>query len=251
MRHAGRQLTLAGTKDCSRTSSLTNIRPKAYSMTFSAIIFDCDGVLVDSEKIYLAVEREHLSRIGLDYDDTEYRRRFMGLKSADYINELDRDHRQMKGRALPERFSVDLKAEAVSRLQAELEMIEGVEALLEHFSGPTAVASSSAPDTLQLKMDITGLHRHFHPHIYSGDQVENGKPAPDLFLMAAGKLGIAPGECLVIEDSENGVRAGLAAGMTVWGFTGGGHADDGLENRLRGAGAHAVMASFGAMKTHL
>ena len=158
-------------------------------MTFSAIIFDCDGVLVDSEKIYLAVERKHLAIVGLEYDELEYRRRFMGLKTADYMRELDREHRNQKGTGLPENFTGDLRAECLRRLEAELQLIDGIEALLDHYGGARAVASSSAPDLLRMKMDVTGLHRHFEPHVYSGDQVENGKPAPDLFLMAAGQIG--------------------------------------------------------------
>ncbi|MEX3007382.1 HAD family hydrolase [Hoeflea sp. TYP-13] len=216
-------------------------------MAFSAIIFDCDGVLVDSEKIFLAVEREHLERIGLSYDRAEYQRRFMGLKTADYLSELGNDHIAKTGRALPADFAGKLKAECLERLQTELELIDGVETLLEHHEGAKAVASSSALDALHMKLEITGIHRRFHPHIYSGEEVENGKPAPDLFLMAAHRLGVEPAGCLVIEDSENGVIAGAAAGMTVWGFTGGGHADDGLKQRLHGAGAHAVMSSFEEM----
>ncbi|MCP4316048.1 MAG: HAD family hydrolase [Hyphomicrobiales bacterium] len=219
-------------------------------MTFSAIIFDCDGVLVDSEKIYLAVEREHLVRIGLEYDQTEYRRRFMGLNYADYFGELEHDYRQLKGTALPADFSGALRAECARRLETELQLIEGADALLERYAGARAVASSSTPEALQMKLRLTDLHHHFDPHIYSGDEVENGKPAPDLFLMAASKIGIPPAECLVVEDSENGVRAGLAAGMTVWGFTGGGHADESLAERLQGAGAHVVMSGYREMQEH-
>ncbi|MEM6463906.1 MAG: HAD-IA family hydrolase [Pseudomonadota bacterium] len=220
-------------------------------MSFSAIIFDCDGVLVDSEKIYLEVEREHLARVGLAYDDTEYRRRFMGLKSADYIAELDRDHREMNGAGLPQDFAENLKASSIARLKVELCAVDGAEALVKGYGGAKAIATSSAPDMLSLKMEITGLGRHFEPHIYWGDLVERGKPAPDLFLLAASKLGVEPSDCLVVEDSENGVRGGIAAGMTVWGFTGGSHADDGLEKRLSAAGAHAVMASYDQMQSHL
>lgn len=220
-------------------------------MTHSAIIFDCDGVLVDSEMIYLSVEREFLGRQGLSFDEDEYRRRFMGLKTADYIAALDEEHRRVKGRGLPDTYAADFRSECIRRLKAELQIIDGIETLLDHYSGAVAVASSSAVETLQLKMEMTGLHPRFAPHIYSGDLVENGKPAPDLFLLAAKQIGRAPANCLVIEDSVNGVRAGLAAGMTVWGFTGGGHADDGLESRLRAAGAHDVLPHFEAVRQRL
>ncbi|WP_419914186.1 HAD family hydrolase [Hoeflea sp.] len=209
-------------------------------MTFSAIIFDCDGVLVDSEVIYHEVEREHLSRIGLDYEPVEYQRRFMGLNADDFLAELDRDHRARKDAPLPADFGPALRNDSIARLKTELQVIEGIEAVIAGFEGPKAIATSSAPDTLAIKLDVTGLRRHFEPHIYHAGQVARGKPAPDLFLMAAKKLGADPGGCLVIEDSINGVKGGLAAGMTVWGFTGGGHADDGLAERLNGAGAHQV-----------
>ncbi|MEM9105919.1 MAG: HAD-IA family hydrolase [Pseudomonadota bacterium] len=220
-------------------------------MTFSAIIFDCDGVLVDSEKIYLSVEREFLDRLGLSFDAVEYSQQFMGLKTADYLAALDKELRRQKGRGLPETFAADFRSEAVRRLKAELQMISGVERLLEHYTGAVAVASSSAVETLRIKMEMTGLHSHFHPHIYSGEQVKNGKPAPDLFLLAAKQICHAPENCLVLEDSVNGVRAGRAAGMTVWGFTGGGHADDGLEARLREAGAHDVLPDFDSVRQRL
>lgn len=122
--------------------------------------------------------------------------------------------------------------------------MEGVEALASRLEGPKAVASSGRVEKLASKLRMTGLYDLFAPHIYSAEQVGIGKPAPDLFLLAAKSIGCPPETCVVIEDSLNGVQAGVAAGMTVWGFTGGGHADDGLADRLRGAGAHAVFANF-------
>ena len=212
-------------------------------MAFAAIIFDCDGVLVDSEAIYQEVEREHLSRIGLEYDPVEYQRRFMGLNADDYLAEIDRDLRARKNAPLPAEFGRALREDAIARLKTEVRAIDGIEDVISGFDGPKAVATSSAPDTLQIKLGVTDLRRHFDPHIYHAGQVARGKPAPDLFLMAAQKLGADPAGCLVIEDSVNGVRAGRSAGMTVWGFTGGGHADDGLSERLRAAGAHDVFLS--------
>ena len=220
-------------------------------MGFSAIIFDCDGVLVDSEVIYTAVEQEHLAGVGLEYDADEYQRRFMGLSSADYLAELDRDHRRMKGEALPADFGPSLRAACIARMKTDLSLIEGIDEVIAGFQGPKAVASSSAPDSLVLKLDITGLRPHFDPHIYHAGQVENGKPAPDLFLMAARRLGADPSGCLVIEDSVNGVRAGLAAGMTVWGFAGGGHVGDDHAARLEDAGAHAVFSDHRQVRARL
>ena len=107
-----------------------------------------------------------------------------------------------------------------------------------------AVASSSGIDGLHEKLKLTGLHHLFSPHIYSGQQVERGKPAPDLFLFAAARLDRAPEDCLVIEDSVNGIRAAVSAGMEAWGFTGGGHADADLEGRLIHAGAQKVVSNY-------
>lgn len=136
-------------------------------------------------------------------------------------------------------------------MDAELEAVPGIQDVLERWQGPKAVASSSSLRRLQEKLSQTGLARYFHPHVYSGEQVQNGKPAPDLFLFAADRLDLSPDRCLVIEDSANGVRAAAAAGMTVWGFTGGGHADAGLASRLSDAGAAQVVPDHAALKALL
>ena len=213
-------------------------------MTNSAIIFDCDGVLVDSERIAIAVEREHLGRIGLFYDATEYLSRFVGLTNEDFHDALDSDHQTLHGSPLPPSFFGDLKAACRARYESELTSFDGLTALLDDLDGPVAVASSSSKELLHRKLEITDLHGRFDPHIYSGDEVRNGKPAPDLFLLAAARIGRDPAQCLVIEDSVNGVRAAMAAGMAVWGFTGGGHADEGLAGRLTEVGAQKVFSNY-------
>lgn len=212
-------------------------------MEFEAILFDCDGVLVDSEKIYVAVEREHLARIGLEYELHDYLIRFQGLGSNDFWAAVDRDYRALGKGPLPEHFGPDLDAATMARIELELSEISGIKQLLEIHKGPRAVASSSRLHRLIGKLRHTGLYSYFEPHIYSGEQVTNGKPAPDLFLFAAERLGVDPSATLVIEDSTNGVKAGLAAGMTVWGFVGGGHSHDGHAAQLEAAGAHRVVDS--------
>lgn len=216
-------------------------------MTDTAIIFDCDGVLVDSERIAIAEEREHLARIGLTYDRQEYLSRFVGLTNEDFHDALQGDHQALHGRPLPPDFFGNLKAACWGRYERELTSFEGLTALLARIAAPIAVASSSSRELLHRKLEITELHGHFAPHIYSGDEVEKGKPAPDLFLLAAECIGREPSTCLVIEDSVNGVRAGVAAGMEVWGFTGGGHADEGLAGRLTAAGARQVFSTYAQM----
>ena len=210
---------------------------------FDAVIFDCDGVLVDSEIIAIAVEREHLSGWGLVYDNETYISRFVGLHNRDYHAALRVDA-DARGIVLPTDFPGIIQAAIWARFEAELTAIEGALELAGNFAGAVAVASSSEQDKLHRKLEMTGLAGAFGKHVYSSDLVTNGKPAPDLFLYAASRLGADPARCLVIEDSENGVKAGRAAGMTVYGFTGGAHAEPGLARRLSQAGAHAVAGSF-------
>ncbi len=212
-------------------------------MTFAAILFDCDGVLVDSEKIYVDVEREHLARLGLHYGLDEYMDRFQGLGGPDFRAALDKDHRALGKGPLPETFGEDLDKATLERMNRELTDISGIKQLLDAYGGPRAVASSSRLQRLIHKLQHTGLYDYFAPHVYSGEQVENGKPAPDLFLFAAHNLGVDPAAALVIEDSSNGVKAGLAAGMTVWGFVGGGHSHNGHAEQLLAAGAHRIVGS--------
>jgi len=207
------------------------------------IIFDCDGVLVDSEAIYVEVERRMLAEIGLTYPIETFQARFNGLRTSDFLALLAKDYAELDQGPFPEGFFAQLDAETRARIDTELEAIAGVHDVLQRHDGPRAVASSSRADRLMVKLEKTGLSGFLGPHIYSGDLVGNGKPAPDLFLLAAGKLELAPEDCLVIEDSTHGVAAGLAAGMTVWGFTGGGHANDHLSERLANAGAERVIAS--------
>jgi len=211
-------------------------------MNFSAILFDCDGVLVDSETIYMEVEQEHLSRLGLTYSLLDYQQRFVGLTSVDFYKAIEDDYAALGKGPFPQGFAEELDRAARERMDRDLVAVDGIKPLLEVVQGPKAVASSTRLSRLNEKLRQTGLHSYFDPHIYSGEQVRNGKPAPDLFLFAAANLQVPPKECLVVEDSTNGVRADCAAGMTVWGFTGGSHADDALKERLLKAGAAEVHA---------
>jgi HAD superfamily hydrolase (TIGR01509 family) len=209
---------------------------------FEALIFDCDGVLVDSEVIAIQCERELLSEWGLDYGFETFVQRFVGLHNRDFHTALAADA-EAAGLTLPDDFRTALHANNWKRYETDLTAIEGVMDVVAAFSGKIAVGSSSEADKLIRKLEITGLHDTFAPYVYSSDLVANGKPAPDLFLLAAERIGAQPETCVVIEDSVNGVKAALAAGMTAWGFTGGGHADAGLAGRLAEAGAHEVFAA--------
>lgn len=182
------------------------------------LIFDCDGVLVDSEPLAVAELETLLHRLGVPIDGARIYDEFLG-RSIGNIVAAARDHGVEMAPALPE-FSQAL----AGRFRRDLRPVAGMPEALARIGGPRAVASSSAPDRLQLSLALTGLAPYFGAHVYSATQVEHGKPAPDLFLLAADRLGIAPGDCVVIEDSPAGLRAARAAGMRAIGFLGGSHA---------------------------
>lgn len=215
---------------------------------FAAVIFDCDGVLVDSEVLAIRGERAALGALGLDYSPEEYVRRFVGLHDGLFFDHLRADYSNAHGRDAPEDFE-DLVLAGRRREMGALAVVEGAaEALLRARGkfGAIAVASSSRAHFLEGKLKRMALYDLAAPHVYSADLVAHGKPAPDVFLFAAERLGVPAPRCLVLEDSVNGVRAGIAAGMTVWGFTGGGHCYEGYAARLLEAGAHRVLADFKA-----
>jgi len=207
---------------------------------FQAIIFDNDGVLVDSEVIYVDVERELLTEIGLNYDYSTYLSRFVGLAMPDYYRALAEDYAREVGGEFPSNFGAILSERIWPRMEVDLKALPNIENLIRTFNGPIAVASSMPLKAIYRKLKLVGIIDLFRPHIYSAEQVDKGKPEPDLFLLTAKHLSIEPENCLVIEDSVNGVRAGVAAGMNVFGFVGGGHADDDLGKRLLDVGAMNV-----------
>jgi HAD superfamily hydrolase (TIGR01509 family) len=218
---------------------------------FDAVIFDCDGVLVDSESLALEVELEILAGCGLSYGRSEFIARFMGRSDLDFRDALDADSRERLGRSLPDDF---LEVTHAARIAICRERLVEVAGALEAVSALTlakAVASSSRSAFLREKLQLAGLVEAFEPHIYSTQLVARSKPHPDVFLHAAEQLGVAPSRCLVIEDSVHGVTAGLAAGMTVWGFTGGGHCDEAAGEALAAAGAHRVVESWPAFAAAL
>lgn len=220
-------------------------------MKFSGVIFDNDGVLVDSEIIAVTVERELLAELGLHYEKDEFTARFTGMSDDAFYAALDADRRERVGKPLPSDMEARIDSVKWPRFETELKSFEGAADLIDGLDRPKAVASSARVDKLAAKLRMTGLYDLFAPHIYSSEQVGIGKPAPDLFLFAARSIGCAPEECVVIEDSLNGVLAGVAAGMTVWGFTGGGHADDRLATRLGEAGAQEVFNNYAEISARL
>ena len=206
-----------------------------------AVIFDCDGVLVDSEIIAVEVERALLAEHGLHYEVPDFIARFMGMSDKAFYAALSEDSQSRLGRALPADFKARVDAGKRVLNEQKLAAIVGIEAAVARLSLLKAVASSSEIHHLDYKLRKTGLWDLFAPHIYSADHVTHAKPAPDLFLHAANALGVDPSGCLVIEDSVNGVKAALAANMRVWGFAGGGHIDDSGRARLTAAGAERIV----------
>jgi HAD superfamily hydrolase (TIGR01509 family) len=205
-----------------------------------AVIFDCDGVLIDSETIAHEVELEAMNRLGLSFDSDRFKALFQGLGVKDWGEALDAHHRAELGTPLPGGFIEGLSAEITRRILADIRPITGAVDAVRAFRGLKAVASSSPKHELHGKVRGLGLWDVFDGHIYSGDDVARGKPAPDLFLLSAGRLGVQPARCVVIEDSVNGVKAGVVAGMTVWGFVGGPHCLADQAQRLSDAGAAHV-----------
>lgn len=213
-----------------------------------AVIFDCDGVLVDSEILALEVEIAALAALGLHYDPATFRRRFLGMHDIAFRDALDADRRRQHGVGLPEGFLEQVHGERRRAVDARLTEVPGAAGAVRTLTLPKAVASSTGASFLEHKLRKAALWDAFAPHAYSADLVARGKPAPDIFLHAADALAIAPAHCLAIEDSANGVLAARAAGMTVWGFTGGGHCDAETGRLLREAGASEVMEGWGAAR---
>jgi HAD superfamily hydrolase (TIGR01509 family) len=204
------------------------------------IIFDCDGVLVDSEVLSCRCLSKILAGYGIDLGLDQALNLFLG-RSMTAVAE----HYEALGSPIPEQFSAELTAGVRAAFTSALRPIEGVNSVLEGLQIPHCVASSSDVDRVSLSLSLTGLAPHFDNRLYTSQMVERGKPAPDLFLYAAKRMQADPRRTLVIEDSISGVEAGKAAGMTVWGFVGGSHyrSRDG-KAILREAGADRV---FGRM----
>ena len=210
----------------------------------AAVIFDADGVLVDSEILAIEVEIVMLAELGLAYEPTEYRRRFLGLHDHDFCNALDIDCRASTGRPLPSDFLHRTHERRLAACKARLTEVAGASAAIGVLSRRKAVASSSPTAFLREKLALSGLLELFDPHVYSADMVGRGKPDPAVFLHAAGALGVDPAACVAIEDSVNGVFSAKAAGMEVWGFCGGGHMDEEAGRRLVEAGARRLVADW-------
>jgi HAD superfamily hydrolase (TIGR01509 family) len=202
------------------------------------VIFDCDGVLVDSEVISSRIFTECLAEIGIVLTLEEAMTFGIGKNSTTLAAAVEEEF----GRALPAGFIEAMRARIMDAFTGELRPIDGISQLLAGLKPKRCVASNSHIDRVRHALTTTGLMPHFAPHIYTAAMVARGKPAPDLFLFAAGQHDARPERCLVIEDSLSGVGAALAAGMPVIGFVGGSHCRPGHADRMREAGCTRVFA---------
>ena len=183
------------------------------------IIFDCDGVLVDSEPISMSCLRLALAEISVEVSEQDALQRFLGVSVKTMRQRVENEW----GHELSDEFMHNLQERTLTTLRAELKPIAGIGNVVANLNQRFCVASSSVPERIQLSLQTAGLWHYFEPHVFSSSMVSKGKPAPDLFLHAAEQMDVTPHHCLVIEDSTAGVQAAKAAGMSVLGFTGGSH----------------------------
>jgi HAD superfamily hydrolase (TIGR01509 family) len=203
------------------------------------IVFDCDGVLIDSEILSSQVDCEFLREFGYDTTPQELAHRFAGF-TTERIFELIGEE---LGRPVPESVIRQAQIETDRRLSEEVEPIPGVHEMLDRLDGPRCICSNSRPERLRVSLEKAGLWDRFRPYVFSAQAVGEGrgKPAPDVFLHAAGLLAADPAEAVVVEDSVAGATGGVAAGMRVIGFTGASHSWPGHAEALMDAGAVTVV----------
>jgi HAD superfamily hydrolase (TIGR01509 family) len=208
------------------------------------MIFDCDGVLVDSEYLFAEVARDCLAEAGIVMSPAESARRFAGVSIKDMLAEIERE----RGEPLPDGFFDHLVAREDDAYARRLEPLPGVREAILSIGLPRCVASSSLPERIAASLVVTKLDDLFPESArFSTVRVARGKPAPDIFQFAAREMGELAESSIVIEDSVPGVTGAVAAGMKVIGFTGGRHCADGHAVRLGTAGAHQVISAM----THL
>jgi len=201
------------------------------------LIYDCDGVLVDSEVLAGAALAELMTSLGHPMTGPQCTRIFGGLNVTDVLAKAA----QILGRPVPPDHGEEAGQRLLARFRRELQPVNGVAAAIASLPHRRCVCSSSAPERLWLALEVTGLAQLFGERVFSATQVQHGKPAPDLFLFAARSLGEAPSDAIVIEDSPLGIAAARAAGMRSIGFVGASHVSPDLAQRLAVAGADLII----------
>ena len=183
--------------------------------SFELVIFDCDGVLVDTERATVVVESSFLTELGWAIAPEEVADLFLG-RTDEYMRQVIEERLP----ELPSDWERRLEARYVSA-HTEVQPVEGIVDALERISGDTCVASSGTHEKMRRTLGATGLYERFEGRIFSATDVEHGKPAPDLFLYAAERMGARPETCAVVEDSPFGIAAAKAAGMRAFAYAGG------------------------------
>jgi HAD superfamily hydrolase (TIGR01509 family) len=213
-----------------------NKTPQSQRRNFDLVIFDCDGVLVDSELISCRAHAQILSRHGYAITEQQVLDRFLGVSDREARLTIEAE----SGRPLPDDFEAQVKAATLQFYAGDLRAIANVGDAIAAIDLPKCVASSGTPEKIRHGLTCAALYDILAPNIFSATQVKRGKPAPDLFLLAAERMRASPARCIVIEDSVPGVTGALAAGMSVLGFHGGSHCRPGHDDKLRAAGAATV-----------
>jgi HAD superfamily hydrolase (TIGR01509 family) len=217
-------------------------------VTKTAIIFDFDGVIADSEALSNTVLAETVTRLGLPTTLEDALDRYQGRSWTEVVARIEAG----VGEPQALRFADELKAETFSRLRANLVEVPGATAFIRSLAHlRTCIASSSSVERLAVCLETLGIASDFCGRIFSSEMVQRGKPHPDIFLHAAAQLGVEPSSCFVIEDSASGVRGGVAAGMTVVGLCAASHIREGHADRLAEAGATHVAGSWDEVSTFL
>ncbi|HTQ99721.1 MAG TPA: HAD family phosphatase [Candidatus Acidoferrum sp.] len=183
--------------------------------SFELVIFDCDGVLVDSERITNRVFAQMLNELGLPVTVEDMFEQFVGHSMQHCLGLIT----DMLGQAPPKSFVEAYKVRTRAALEVELAAVAGIEEVLDEIRLPYCVASSGDHEKMRTILGITGLWPRFDGKLFSVTEVSRGKPFPDVFLLAAERLGVDPSACAVVEDTPVGVAAGVAAGMTVFGYS--------------------------------
>lgn len=207
---------------------------------FDLVIFDCDGVLIDSEIISARMLVTELARLGLTIDLAYVERHFLGRSYPVVMETIRREF----GLDLPPDFEVQYREALLAAFQQELTIVPHVREVLETIGVPFCVATSSSPRRVEMSLNLVGLTELVADRVFTSTLVARGKPAPDLFLYAADRMDARPDRTLVIEDSLTGLRAGLAAGMTVWRFVGGSHLGPQTPEEPEDARPHRRLVSF-------
>ncbi len=206
-----------------------------------AIIFDFDGVIADSEVLSNIVLAEVVTELGVPTTVEDCYRDYMGKRFHEVIAAVE----QAVGRTLPASFGEDYKGRTLDRFRRELAPIAGAREFIANLAEvPRCIASSSSPDRLAVCLEILEMTELFEGRVFSASGVARGKPHPDIFLHAAAEIGVAPADCIVIEDSASGVVAGRAAGSTVIGLLAASHIRDGHAAKLKEAGAQHLAADY-------